>query len=112
MGVIGFCVDSNRVVLCGKRKLRSLFWRIRAEIRRQVKSSKSKQRLSFNYDPFSYALNFDDGNFVVAFSTVNAKPVVLSPSYMRRSTCWTWLNCLYPPPAPLQGKNKMYASLA
>lgn len=63
MGVIGFCVDSNRVVLCGKRKLRSLFWRVRAEIRRQVKSSKSKQRLSFNYDPFSYALNFDDGNF-------------------------------------------------
>ncbi|KAG5241003.1 pyruvate carboxylase [Salix suchowensis] len=63
MGATGFRVDSNRLVLSGKRKLRSLFWRVRAEIRRQVKNSKSKQRLSFHYDPFSYALNFDDGNF-------------------------------------------------
>ncbi|TYJ05116.1 hypothetical protein E1A91_A12G143500v1 [Gossypium mustelinum] len=53
MGVIGLC-------LCGKRKLRSMFWRVRAEIRRQVKGRTSKQKFSFHYDPFSYALNFDN----------------------------------------------------
>ncbi|OMO98223.1 hypothetical protein CCACVL1_04290 [Corchorus capsularis] len=64
MGVIGFCFDPNGVVMCGKRKFRSLFWRIRAEIRRQMKAARtSKQKFSFQYDPFSYALNFDNGNF-------------------------------------------------
>ncbi|KAJ4832267.1 hypothetical protein Tsubulata_012211 [Turnera subulata] len=62
MGVIGFCFDPNVVALCGKRKLRSLFWRVRAEVRRHVKN-RSKKRFSFHYDPFSYSLNFDNGNF-------------------------------------------------
>ena len=64
MCVIEFCFDPHVVVLRGKRKLRSLFWRVRAEVRRQVKSRAKKQKkFSFNYDPFSYALNFDNGNF-------------------------------------------------
>lgn len=63
MSVIGVYFDPSVVVVCGKRKLRSWFWRVRAGIRRQIRSSRSKQRFSFNYDPFSYALNFDNGNF-------------------------------------------------
>lgn len=65
MGVIqALYFDPRGVVVCGKRKLRSWFWRVRAEIRRQMRwRGRSKQRFSFNYDPFSYALNFDNGNF-------------------------------------------------
>ncbi|KAJ7942608.1 Late endosome and vacuole interface protein [Quillaja saponaria] len=65
MGVIGFCFDPNVIFLCGKRKLRSLFWRARAEIRRrQMRKDRSKQKkFNFSYDPLSYALNFDNGNF-------------------------------------------------
>ena len=56
----GFFDDPRVVVTCGKRKMRSWFWRIKAGIRR---SRKAKQRFSFHYDPFSYALNFDNGDF-------------------------------------------------
>ncbi|KAH7663371.1 hypothetical protein IHE45_14G049400 [Dioscorea alata] len=44
----------------GKKRVMSLYWRMRAEFRRQVMRSYKKQH-SFHYDPFSYARNFDDG---------------------------------------------------
>lgn len=44
----------------GKKHCRSLFWRMRAAVKRTLKNGK-KQRLKFQYDPSSYALNFDDG---------------------------------------------------
>ncbi|KAI6669994.1 hypothetical protein NL676_004879 [Syzygium grande] len=71
----GLCLEASLVLLGGKRKLRSLFWRVRAEMKRQAlknksiiiwsrnKKKKKNQRFSFQYDPFSYALNFDNGNF-------------------------------------------------
>ncbi|KAF8389542.1 hypothetical protein HHK36_024057 [Tetracentron sinense] len=61
MAVVGVYFDPSLVFGSGKRRFRSLFWRVRAEIRRQVKG-RSKQRFNFNYDPFSYALNFDNGD--------------------------------------------------
>ncbi|EXB96364.1 hypothetical protein L484_023083 [Morus notabilis] len=69
MGVnvmMDLCFDPNLVLLYGKRRLRRLFWRVRAEIRRQIKSRSNKlhkKRFNFNYDHFSYSLNFDNGNF-------------------------------------------------
>ncbi|CAI9087536.1 OLC1v1021623C1 [Oldenlandia corymbosa var. corymbosa] len=53
---------------CGKKQCRSLFWRMKAAVKKAVKktnvgggSSRGKQQSKFQYDPSSYALNFDDG---------------------------------------------------
>ena len=43
-----------------KKRCRSLFWRMRAAVKKAVKNA-GKQQLKFRYDPSSYALNFDDG---------------------------------------------------
>ncbi|KAG7958932.1 hypothetical protein I3843_10G045200 [Carya illinoinensis] len=43
-----------------KKQFRSLFWRMRASVKKAVKNA-GKQQLKFQYDPSSYALNFDDG---------------------------------------------------
>ncbi|KAF3775019.1 hypothetical protein EJ110_NYTH50785 [Nymphaea thermarum] len=45
-----------------KRRCRRLYWRVRAEIRKAVKSMTNERRLMFRYDASSYALNFDDGD--------------------------------------------------
>lgn len=54
----------------GKRRGCGFYWRLRAEIMRQVGRGirgSRRQKLSFHYDPFSYALNFDDGSAASAF---------------------------------------------
>ncbi|CAL9092884.1 unnamed protein product, partial [Musa textilis] len=62
VGVVAALGDARVVLGGGKRRFKSLYLRLRAEIRRQLaKGRESKQRFSFHYDPFSYALNFDDG---------------------------------------------------
>ncbi|KAL4626711.1 hypothetical protein ACJW30_05G082800 [Castanea mollissima] len=48
------------VTAYGKMRCRSLFWRVRAAVKKAVKNA-GKQQLKFQYDPSSYALNFDDG---------------------------------------------------
>ncbi|KAK4368359.1 hypothetical protein RND71_012151 [Anisodus tanguticus] len=48
-----------------KKQCRCLFGRMRTAVKKlAVKSSgDSKRQVKFQYDPSSYALNFDDGNF-------------------------------------------------
>ncbi|GMH05416.1 hypothetical protein Nepgr_007256 [Nepenthes gracilis] len=43
-----------------KKQCRSLFWRMRAAVKKAVKTG-GKSHRDFQYDPSSYALNFDDG---------------------------------------------------
>ncbi|KAF9672298.1 hypothetical protein SADUNF_Sadunf11G0026800 [Salix dunnii] len=50
------CVNSD-----GKKQCRTLYWRLKAAVKRAVKKKGGKRRLKFQYDPSSYALNFDDG---------------------------------------------------
>lgn len=43
-----------------KKQCKSLFWRVKAAVKKAVKNG-GKQQVNFQYDPSSYALNFDDG---------------------------------------------------
>ncbi|KAE9599293.1 hypothetical protein Lal_00044170 [Lupinus albus] len=45
----------------GKKRCKNLFWRMRATVKKALKKGDKKKQLKFQYDPSSYALNFDDG---------------------------------------------------
>ncbi|KAF9609352.1 hypothetical protein IFM89_015607 [Coptis chinensis] len=55
MGWIG------NVKLVNEKQCRRVFWRMRAAMKKAMKNG-SKKKLNFEYDPSSYALNFDDGS--------------------------------------------------
>ncbi|KAK7270126.1 hypothetical protein RIF29_23045 [Crotalaria pallida] len=71
MGVMCCCFEPRLALVHGKRKLRRLFRRVRADIKRKVKAQSTKKNFNFNYDPLSYSLNFDDddGHFGLFCST-------------------------------------------
>lgn len=50
------CVNSY-----SKKQCRALFWWLKAAVKKAVKKNGGKKRFKFQYDPSSYALNFDDG---------------------------------------------------
>jgi len=58
MGLIGSLGCVNRY---SKKQCMTLFWRLRAAVRKAVKRNGGKKQFQFQYDPSSYALNFDDG---------------------------------------------------
>ncbi|CAN6689879.1 unnamed protein product [Malus baccata var. baccata] len=69
MGLVGKLVWVNA---SSRKHCRSLFWRVRAALRKAIKNS-GKQRLrTFQYDPSSYALNFDDGSWKSGEGGANA----------------------------------------
>ncbi|GFZ03099.1 hypothetical protein Acr_15g0017070 [Actinidia rufa] len=56
MGLFGRLVWVNNY---SKKQCKSLFWRVKAA----VKINSGKRQYRFQYDPLSYALNFDDGSW-------------------------------------------------
>ncbi|CAL0300875.1 unnamed protein product [Lupinus luteus] len=59
MGMLG---NFEWVNAYDKKRCKSLFWRIRATVKKAFKKCGKKKQLKFQYDPSSYALNFDDGS--------------------------------------------------
>lgn len=57
---MGLLENLEWVNVYGKKRCRSLFWRMRATLKRALRNG-NKQRQKFHYDASSYALNFDDG---------------------------------------------------
>ncbi|KAF9599746.1 hypothetical protein IFM89_001692 [Coptis chinensis] len=56
-------VQLKLVFESGKKRSRSLFWKVCAEMRRrQVARNKRSSFSRFHYNPFSYSLNFDNDN--------------------------------------------------
>ncbi|KAK8504055.1 hypothetical protein V6N13_092716 [Hibiscus sabdariffa] len=53
----------------GKKRCISLFWRAKAALKKAMKSE-SKQRFKLQYDPSSYALNFDDSSLAAKTTEV------------------------------------------
>ncbi|KAK8580689.1 hypothetical protein V6N13_143754 [Hibiscus sabdariffa] len=60
----GYMDFMGKVNSYGKKKCRSLFCRAKAAMKKAVES-RSKRQFKFQYDPSSYALNFDDGSSAI-----------------------------------------------
>lgn len=57
---MGLVERLERIQSLGKKQCRRLYWRIRAASKKAMRNG-SKPQVKFQYDPYSYALNFDDG---------------------------------------------------
>ncbi|KGN64641.1 hypothetical protein Csa_013386 [Cucumis sativus] len=61
----------ERMNAYGKKQCRSLFWKVKAALKKAIKNG-NKRQLKFQYDPSSYALNFDDGHSEIREDNVDA----------------------------------------
>ncbi|KAG6429387.1 hypothetical protein SASPL_107437 [Salvia splendens] len=77
--------ESNGAIVYGKRMLKRLVWRVRAEMRKMRK--KQRTDFSFCYDPLSYALNFDDGNFGKLTDSLDLKMDSAAMTFCSNSVC-------------------------
>lgn len=58
---MGLIERLGRMQRVGKRQCSRLYWRIRAATKKTTLRNGRRQQVKFHYDPYSYALNFDDG---------------------------------------------------
>ena len=94
MGVVGSLVWMNTY---SRRQCRSLFWRMRAAVKKAVKNGK-KQQLRFQYDPSSYALNFDDGCCHLERADGFREAEFEEEEYQAASNSTTWVYVLWVKP--------------
>ncbi|GAB4831270.1 hypothetical protein Ancab_005283 [Ancistrocladus abbreviatus] len=90
MGLAGRFAWANTY---SKKQCRSLFWRVRAAVKKAVKGG-GKQHPNFQYDPSSYALNFDDGGGKEAIRGNGSQHVKLQDFLSSASTS-TWVYVLW-----------------
>ncbi|KAJ6979015.1 hypothetical protein NC653_027243 [Populus alba x Populus x berolinensis] len=83
------CVNSY-----SKKQCRALFWWLKAAVKKAVKKNGGKKRFKFQYDPSSYALNFDDGRCNLdAFKhgNTNTNTNILQESHLILWVCVLWV---------------------
>ncbi|GKV18625.1 hypothetical protein SLEP1_g28978 [Rubroshorea leprosula] len=87
---------------CGKIQWRSLFWRVKAAVKKAVKKSGGRKQLKFQYDPSSYALNFDDGCCHMGVGGGNGSPIKHGGGFLdcsadlsKSTTATTTTICVY-----------------
>ncbi|KAL3522223.1 hypothetical protein ACH5RR_015057 [Cinchona calisaya] len=66
--MMGLAANLSWVNTYTKKHCRRLFLKMRAAVKNVVKNG-GKQQLKFQYDPSSYALNFDDGCYELGEKT-------------------------------------------
>ncbi|KAJ4976751.1 hypothetical protein NE237_001857 [Protea cynaroides] len=75
---------------CSKKNFRSLFWRVKAATKAAINGG-AKKELTFQYDPSSYALNFDDGHSNLREEINEFKQKHVGDSAANRNYTWVYV---------------------
>lgn len=82
----------------GKKHCRILFWRIRAALKKALLDN-GKPRFRFQYDPSSYALNFDDGSYHLGDRGFH-QSIYIVQSFCYTTTTWIYVFWVESPQNP------------